>query len=128
MKSITAGFMKEDDEFIHAGEAILLVLDKIVPPDTKEYKNLYVGWEKIVGKEISYHVEPIDVVNHVLILEAEHPGWIMRIRMIQKDILSTIRNVYPSLSIKKISIHARDRATSKPEEKIGGGGTRNRED
>ncbi len=110
--------MKDDERFIYAGEAISLVLDRIIPIGAKNYNSLYKGWEKIVGKEISYHVEPIDVVNHVLILEAEHPGWIMRIRMMQRDILSTINTLYPSLRIKKISIHARDRATIKPEEKV----------
>lgn len=112
--------MKNDDSFVSAGEVIQTLIENIMPEDVKEYRALYTGWEHIVGKEISYHVEPKDIVNESLILEADHPGWVMRIRMMQKEILRDINRKYPELNIKRLSLRttARQRKIENSENQV----------
>lgn len=97
--------MNEDDPFIQAEDAIKELFRKIMPPAAKGYTRLYSGWRQIVGEEISFHVVPKDVVNGVLILETDHPGWAQRIKMMEESILESIGNQYSELNICKITIH-----------------------
>ncbi len=93
-----------NDNFTNAGDVLKDLFDKIVPEEASGYTGLFSGWNEIVGPEISMHVAPADVKNNFLILEADHPGWIQKIRMQQESILKEIWSRYPELGIKRLKI------------------------
>ncbi len=96
--------MNDDERFSSAGEVLKTLFDRLLPDDAAGYTGFFSGWEKIAGAETAMHVYPKDIVNNILILETDHPGWSQRIRMRQEDLLKTIRGSYPDLNIKRIRI------------------------
>ncbi|OQX29124.1 MAG: hypothetical protein B0D92_05410 [Spirochaeta sp. LUC14_002_19_P3] len=97
--------MNEDSPFVQAGEVLNGLFEKYIPSATGEYTTLTSGWSQIAGNELSFHVIPKDVVNGILVLEADHPGWIQKFRMEERKILKIIKKKYPVLNINKIKIY-----------------------
>ncbi len=87
-----------------AGDVLRDLFKKIVPEETRRSSEVFHGWENIVGAETALHVEPVDIRNHSLLLESDHPGWSQKIRMRQDGILKSIRNKYPELEIRSLKI------------------------
>ena len=58
-----------------AGDVLRDLFKKIVPEETRRSSEVFHGWENIVGAETALHVEPVDIRNHSLLLESDHPGW-----------------------------------------------------
>ncbi len=100
--------MSNDDPFTQAGDALSKLFDRLIPTEAQEYNRLNTGWKQIVGEEASFHVIPKDIVNGILILESDHPGWTQRIRMMESQIYKTIRSRYPELKISRIVIQMSD--------------------
>lgn len=98
-------FMNEDSSLTHAGEVLNSLFEKYIPSVAGEYMTLTSGWNQIAGNELSFHVIPKDIVNGILVLEADHPGWIQKFRMEEKRIFKRIKKKYPVLKIKKIKIY-----------------------
>ena len=42
-------------------------------------------WEIIVGKQISAHTAPISLDNGILLIHADHPGWLAEVRRLPKS-------------------------------------------
>ena len=110
-----------NDEFTEAGEVLKDLFHKIIPEDAAGYQRIFSGWEQIVGAETAMHVQLRDIINHSLLLEADHPGWTQRIRLNQARILSEIRKRYPELEISRIKIRVGEgrKQTSENPEKPG---------
>lgn len=111
--------VNDDKDFSRAGDVLKEIFDRIQTTEASEYASFFSGWDSIAGPEISTHVVPIDQKGSALILEADHPGWIQRIRMKQSMLLASIRSRYPELGITEIRTvlgRGRPRRTSIPEE------------
>lgn len=104
MKSGTGYSVNDKEKFSRAGDVLKLLFDRLVPEEAEEYSRFFSGWEKIAGAETAMHVFPRDIVNNVLVLETDHPGWSQQIRMRQEGLLKVIRKKYPDLGIKKIRV------------------------
>ena len=96
--------MSDDDRFSRAGDVLKNLFDRLLPEDADGYTRFFSGWAKIAGAETAMHVYPRDIVNNVLILETDHPGWSQQIRMRQEGLIKTIRSKYPDLDIKRIRV------------------------
>jgi len=96
--------MNDDKQFSLAGDVLKTLFDRLLPDEAAGYTKFFSGWDKIAGPETAMHVFPRDIVNNVLILETDHPGWSQQIRMRQEWLLKTIQKNYPDLEIKKIRI------------------------
>ena len=96
--------MSDDDRFSRAGDVLKNLFDRLLPEDADGYTRFFSGWAKIAGAETAMHAYPRDIVNNVLILETDHPGWSQQIRMRQEGLLKTICSKYPDLNIKRIRV------------------------
>ncbi len=110
--------MSNDDQFSRAGDVLKTLFDRLLLEDAAGYTRFFSGWEKIAGAQTAMHVYPRDIVNNVLVLETDHPGWSQRIRMRQEGLLKIIRSKYPELDIKRIRVVIGESQTSERKREI----------
>lgn len=83
------------------------ILASYLDPETfgkgNSFSTLHTSWQKIAGERLAAHTRPVDVEKHVLIVEAEHPGWIQLLQLSQNKILVASRAAYPELEIHSIA-------------------------
>lgn len=77
-----------------------------------QYHSFFSSWKQLAGINISAHTHPRDIRGRVLIVEADHPGWVQLLHMQKRSILRKINREYPQLEVKEIRIV------------VGGGGER----
>lgn len=70
--------------------------------DTQGYVDFFQSWEKIVGVDLGAHSDAVDIRNHALVVEVDHPGWMQRLHMQRERILKTLQQRYPNLEIRNI--------------------------
>jgi predicted nucleic acid-binding Zn ribbon protein len=63
------------------------------------YEPLFREWADIVGESLAEHVRLLDVQDGVLILEADHPGWLQMIQLRKQMILEGARARAPEATI-----------------------------
>ena len=91
-----------------AAEVLTNVFEKIMPEDASQAHQFFSGWDRLVGQPTAFHVHPVDIVNGTLILEADHPGWIQRLRLVQGRLMGELKKKYPELGVKRIRITVGD--------------------
>ncbi len=63
------------------------------------YSSVFKSWSRIAGEDMVSHSSIKDLNNGVLIVEADHPGWVQLLQMRKKKILRNIQAYYPELEI-----------------------------
>lgn len=69
-----------------------------------QYHSFFTSWKQLAGINIAAHTSPRDIRGSVLIVEADHPGWVQLLHMQKRTILRKIRREYPQLEVKDIRI------------------------
>ena len=64
--------------------------------------NLFSDWEKIVGLEIASHTLPISTVDGKLMIKWSSTAWANQMRLMQQELLTTIRNSAPGALIEEL--------------------------
>lgn len=64
--------------------------------------NLFSDWEKIVGLEIASHTLPISTVDGKLMIKCSSTAWANQMRLMQQELLTTIRNSAPGALIEEL--------------------------
>mgnify|MGYP006286001399 CR=1 FL=1 len=70
--------------------------------DTQGYVDFFQSWEKVVGVDLAAHSDAVDIRNHALVVEVDHPGWMQKLHMQRERILKTLQQRYPNLEIRNI--------------------------
>lgn len=84
--------------------------DKIKITDIEDASNVMSVWNNVLykvkslnnpneGRNLAEHSRVIDLKNGVLLVEADHPGWIELLQMHRKFILKGMKDSLPQLSI-----------------------------
>jgi hypothetical protein len=68
----------------------------------QEYSNFLSSWPSIVGLRLAAHSRVADVDKAMLVVEAEHPGWIQLLQMRQSSILEAVSKRFPELGLRGI--------------------------
>jgi len=68
----------------------------------EKYSNFFSSWQTIVGSRLAAHSRVIDIDKGLLVIEAEHPGWIQLLQMRQSGILAEVVRRYPELGLRGI--------------------------
>ena len=63
------------------------------------YSSVFKSWSKIAGEDMVSHSSVKDLTNGILLIEADHPGWIQLLQMRKKKILKNIHKFYPELEV-----------------------------
>ncbi len=63
------------------------------------YSSVFKSWGNIAGEDMISHSSVKDLKNGILLVEADHPGWIQLLQMRKKKILKNVQKNYPELDI-----------------------------
>ena len=90
-----------------AGELLSVFFDKKTLDTAQTYANFLVSWETIVIKckipKAQAHSRVVDFEHHIILIEADHPGWIQILQSKQRELLEEFRRRFPDFTITGIS-------------------------
>jgi hypothetical protein len=84
-----------------AAELVQSVLDSLSINDTKGYSSFLGSWSKIVGLDLSEHCKPADVRRGILLVEVDHPGWLQKFKMQERQFLKEVQTKFSQLGIRR---------------------------
>jgi hypothetical protein len=68
----------------------------------EQVSSFFASWPSFVGPRIAAHSRVADVDKGLLVVEADHPGWIQLLQLRQSSILETVAHRYPELGLRGI--------------------------
>ena len=98
-----------------AGELLGSFFDRELMRSAQSYSEFFSAWKRIVGDHIAAHSRIVELEKTVLVVEADHPGWIQLIQMRRTSILDAIRGQFPDLTVTAISIKLKKNGASPTE-------------
>jgi predicted nucleic acid-binding Zn ribbon protein len=78
--------------------------------DTRDWRqgvaegNLFSDWKEIVGADIAEHSTPITLFEGKLTIQTTSTAWSTQLRLMQSDLLKTIRQSAPGALVEELSI------------------------
>ncbi len=66
--------------------------------------NLFSDWKEIVGADIAEHSTPITLFEGKLTIQTTSTAWSTQLRLMQSDLLKTIRQSAPGALVEELSI------------------------
>lgn len=97
--------MKSSINYNSAADLINSVYSNIDENQLEQTTTVINYWKKIIssikpdGLKLAAHSRIIDLKNHVLLIETDHPGWTQLLQMRQKYILNGLKMKFPELKI-----------------------------
>jgi hypothetical protein len=85
-----------------AGKLLSAFFERNNIQDTQGYVDFFQSWHRIVGVDLAAHSDAVDIRNHALVVEVDHPGWMQKLHMQRERILKTLQQRYPNLEIRNI--------------------------
>jgi hypothetical protein len=86
-----------------AGELLAAFLDQQTFGAAREYSALFSSWRSVAGDTLAAHSWIRELEHSVLLVEADHPGWIQMLQIKEKDLLDALRRRFPDQRIAGIS-------------------------
>lgn len=86
-----------------AGDLLHNFFDEKVMKTAKEYSQLFSVWIAVAGDQCAAHSRIIDLKGTLLIVEADHPGWVQILQTRQTELLTSIQRKIPHFTISSIS-------------------------
>jgi hypothetical protein len=90
-----------------AGELLSAFFDKDTLQKAREYGSLFSSWAGLLERcDLSHgavhsHIRALE--RSVLMVEADHPGWIQLLQTKQRELLETARRQFPEITLSGIS-------------------------
>lgn len=98
-----------DNDILHASQMITQVFKHISPQDMENGNRLLNSWRQTVesisrnGAKLAAHSHVVDLKNGILLVEADHSGWIQLLQLHQNYILTGLRRKNPALTIASLA-------------------------
>jgi hypothetical protein len=86
-----------------AGDLLGAFFDERVLRAARGYSELFTAWQSLVGEKLAAHSKIAELNKSILLVEADHPGWIQILQTKQASILDGVQKRFPDLSISGIS-------------------------
>ncbi|MFP3090655.1 DUF721 domain-containing protein [Treponema sp. TIM-1] len=90
-----------------AGDILALILNDRILKKSQGYSELFLSWELLTEEAniaaAAGHSRIKELEGSVLLVEADHPGWIQILTTKKKDLLEKIRCRFPQFSITELS-------------------------
>jgi hypothetical protein len=67
------------------------------------YAEFFDSWRSVVGERLAAHSRIVDLDKGILIVEAEHPGWIQLLQVRQTQTLDALAERFPDLALRGIA-------------------------
>ena len=89
----------------------------------EKYSEFFASWQDIVGARLAAHSRIVDIDKGLLVIEAEHPGWIQLLQLRQSGIVAEVARKYPELGLRGVMFRLsgqglRSPAVQKPQEAV----------
>lgn len=68
----------------------------------ERYASFFSSWATIVGSRLAAHSRVADIDKGLLLVEADHPGWIQLLQLRQSSILEDAARRFPELGLRGI--------------------------
>ncbi len=97
------------DNVMTCSDMVMRVFTNIEQRDLEKGNKVIGAWRRTVesirpnGKNISAHSRVIDLKNNILLIEADHPGWIQLLQMHQKYVMTGLKRLVPDLNIQSLA-------------------------
>jgi hypothetical protein len=86
-----------------AGELLAAFFDRQTFGAIQDYSALFSSWQSIAGDALAAHSRIRELERSVLLVEADHPGWIQILQTREKYLLDALRRRFPDQHITGIS-------------------------
>jgi hypothetical protein len=90
-----------------AGDLLSAIFDERLLKKARGYSDLFSAWAEITGKQgiaaAAAHSRIRELERFVLLVEADHPGWIQLLQTKQRELLTAVQRRFPDLTITGIS-------------------------
>jgi hypothetical protein len=86
-----------------AGDLLSAFFDRQMLRTAQGYSELFSSWQSIAGEKLACHSWIRELDRSILLIEADHPGWIQILQSKQADLLDRVRSRFPELTITGIS-------------------------
>ncbi len=86
-----------------AGDLLQSFLDEKIMKKAKGYSQLFSSWVSIAGEQCAAHSRISDLTGTLLIIEADHPGWVQILQTQQAELLKAVQRRFSDLTITGIS-------------------------
>ena len=106
----------KDEDFMNASDMVLRIMKNLDPEEFRRGNRIAKLWREIVesiksnsingdniGKNMASHSRIIDIENGILLVEADHPGWIQMLGNYKKYILKGFQMKIPELKIETLA-------------------------
>jgi predicted nucleic acid-binding Zn ribbon protein len=90
-----------------AGDILASILNDEVFKKAQGYSELFLSWELLTEESniaaAAGYSRIKELEGSILLVEADHPGWIQILKTKQKELLNSIHRRFPQFSITEIS-------------------------
>jgi hypothetical protein len=90
-----------------AGDLLSALFDEKLMKKAQGYSDLFSSWAEITHKQgiaaAAAHSRITELERFVLLVEADHPGWIQLLQTKQRELLTAVQRRFPELTITGIS-------------------------
>jgi len=86
------------------GDLLGVFFDDEILKTAKGYSAVFTSWRNIVGERLAAHSRIVELEKAVLVIEADHPGWIQLLQLEQAKILENVKRMFPDLEINAMSM------------------------
>jgi hypothetical protein len=91
-----------------AGELLKTFLSGDQFERAMKFDEFHRNWPDIAGQRLAAHSSVFDIDKGIMIVRADHPGWIQLLQLRQAYILKTIQTSFPELGIRGIAFRLVD--------------------
>ncbi|MCX7656064.1 MAG: DUF721 domain-containing protein [Treponemataceae bacterium] len=82
-----------------ASEILSAFFDNSFLVKGREYAALFNAWKEIAGEQLAAHSRIREFERSIIIVEAEHPGWIQLLQTKQRYLIDSFQKKFPELHI-----------------------------
>jgi hypothetical protein len=95
-----------------AGNLLNSLLGSALSREAEKYSSFFHFFKDVLGEQLARQIRIRDIENHVVIAEANHPGWIQTFAMKKAAVLSKLNLHFPDLKIRDIHIKLAAKGTT----------------
>ncbi|MDR2798399.1 MAG: DUF721 domain-containing protein [Treponema sp.] len=85
-----------------AGELLSFFFDEKTLDRAQGYSELFASWASVVKAHripaAADHSQIVELEGHVLLIEADHPGWIQLLQTKQRELLRSFQDRFPDIT------------------------------
>jgi len=104
----------DDSRVKDVGSLLRAFFDEDKLRQGSQYVEFFSSWKSIVGPREASHSRVAEIEKGILVIEAEHPGWIQLLQLRQSAILAAVQARFPELGLRGIAFRLQKDCMSVP--------------